>query len=78
MCKGENPWDKMPNVDGSRGSSACVENKFGAFIVKVKYGVEVAVAEENLSFQLQVQFVGVSFHAFEQVPALGVGCRILL
>ena len=38
---------------GPTGSSACVENKFGAFIVEVKHGVEVAVAEENLSFKLQ-------------------------
>jgi hypothetical protein len=29
---------------------ARVEHKFGAFIVEVEHGVEVAVAKENLAF----------------------------
>ena len=76
--QGENPWDKMSDVDGSRRSSARVQHKFCALIVEVKHGVEVAVAEENFAFQLQMKFVSVFFYSFQEAGALGVGCRILL
>jgi hypothetical protein len=60
----ENPRDKVADVDWSRWAASGVEHKFGAFIVEVKYGVEVAVAEKYFAVKLQMQFVSVGFDAF--------------
>ena len=37
--KGEYPRNKVPDVYGSAGSSARVEDKFCAFIIQIKNGV---------------------------------------
>jgi hypothetical protein len=62
----EYPWDQMSDVDGSRWSSACVQDKFCAFIVEVKDGVEISVAEKNFSFKLKVELTSVAFHSLEK------------
>jgi hypothetical protein len=63
--QGENPRDEVADVDWSAWAASGVEDEFGAFIVEVKYGVEVAVAEEYFAVQLQMEFVSVGFDAFE-------------
>ena len=65
--KGKYPWDEVSDVDGSAGSSARVQDEFGAFIVEVKDGVEVSVAEENLAFKLKMEFVSVFLHSLQQL-----------
>ncbi len=71
----EDPWHKVSDVYGSAGSSAGVEDEFGAFVVEVEDGVEVSVAEEYAAFQLEVEFVCVFFHAFEQLRREGLGAE---
>ena len=73
--KREYPGNKVPDVDGSAGSSACVEDKFGAFIVQIKNCIQITVAEENLPLQLEVKFVGVFFHTFEKFRCEGLGAE---